>query len=364
QRLETIFGRLVNRVYVLDFDGLTEGMRHTLAGRLRMVYTQGEEQELFTSYAWRRLFEIRTPLVQEFILEFLSTFRMSDIEMGLMLLTLYVFSWVEPSAYWLGSKRVIPDKGDLSDYWINISSDRDFLGPSPSYVFIQDPMKRLCHRMISCSIYGRGHAPKKVTGVDLFFLRRMDRGTANVPYLLAQYLFRHAKGRKSGARLSRGYFIGRLATHFRLVSDQGLRAWVAPGLERQPSVAAGAGGAAEDAHAVNEGAQADPALVQAPQPPPAAPRTMPKKIARVKEDVHELRRSIVGLHGDVDRSITNHGRFTTWMVSCMNQLMDASGRTYQTFDNTLVGSSQFPYQRCARRRTGDASTLAPQQPDP
>ncbi|GJR54899.1 hypothetical protein Tco_1405420 [Tanacetum coccineum] len=51
----------------------------------------------------------------------------------------------------------------------------------------------------------------------------MDRRTTNVPHLLAQYLFRHAKGRKSGARLSRGHFIGRLAMHFRLVNDEGLR---------------------------------------------------------------------------------------------------------------------------------------------
>nr|GEW69592.1 hypothetical protein [Tanacetum cinerariifolium] len=101
-------------------------------------------------------------------------------------------------AYWQGSERVIPDKGDLRDYWINISSDKDFLGTAPSYVFIQDPMRRLCHRMIACSIFGRGQAPEK-------------------------YLFRHVKGRKSGAKLSGGHFIGCLAAHFGLVSDQGLR---------------------------------------------------------------------------------------------------------------------------------------------
>ncbi|GJV80542.1 hypothetical protein Tco_1516412 [Tanacetum coccineum] len=122
-------------------------------------------------------------------------------------------------AYWLGSERVIPDKGGLRDYWIEISSNRDFLGSDPSYVFIRDPVMRLCHKMISCSISGRGQAPEKVTGVDLFYLMSMDQGTANVPYLLAQYLFRHAEGKNSGARLSRGHFIGRLAAYFRLVSD-------------------------------------------------------------------------------------------------------------------------------------------------
>ncbi|GJV80541.1 hypothetical protein Tco_1516411 [Tanacetum coccineum] len=71
---------------------------------------------------------------------------------------------------------------------------------------------------------------------------------------------------------------------------------------------AGAPRVAEDASAVDEGAQADPVLVQAPQPPPPAPKTMPQRISRLDEEVHELRRSIMGLRGDVDRSITYQGR--------------------------------------------------------
>ncbi|GKC81160.1 hypothetical protein Tco_1136877, partial [Tanacetum coccineum] len=38
--------------------------------------------------------------------------------------------------YWVDSDRVIPDKGDLRDYWIAILSNKDFLGPAPSYVLI------------------------------------------------------------------------------------------------------------------------------------------------------------------------------------------------------------------------------------
>nr|GEX45555.1 hypothetical protein [Tanacetum cinerariifolium] len=41
QRLETIFGWSVNRLHVLDFAGVTKGMRQALASRLRMVYTGG-----------------------------------------------------------------------------------------------------------------------------------------------------------------------------------------------------------------------------------------------------------------------------------------------------------------------------------
>nr|GEU71493.1 hypothetical protein [Tanacetum cinerariifolium] len=83
QRLEMIFGRQVNRVNILDFEELTSEMRQDLAVRLRMVYTRGKGQLVFASHARMRLFWIQAPLIREFILEFLSTCRMSDIKMEL-----------------------------------------------------------------------------------------------------------------------------------------------------------------------------------------------------------------------------------------------------------------------------------------
>ncbi|GKG25163.1 hypothetical protein Tco_0395791, partial [Tanacetum coccineum] len=136
-------------------------------------------------------------------------------------------------------------------------------------------------------------------------------------------MLRHVKGRKSGVRLSGGHFIRRLAHYFGLVNDDGLRglsevardlplidmgelvklnicmkigdewAWVAPGPERQQVAAASAPQAAEDAPAVDEGAQADPAPVQAPQPlppPPTTGRTKPQRLGRLEEEIQELRR--------------------------------------------------------------------------
>ncbi|GJU53479.1 zinc knuckle CX2CX4HX4C containing protein [Tanacetum coccineum] len=223
-----------------------------------------------------------------------------------------------------------------------------------------------------------GQAPEKVTATDLFYLSSMDRGTTNVPYLLAQYLFRHAEGRKSGARLSGGHVIGHLAHHFCLVSDDGLRglsvvarelplidmgelvklnicmeigdnwAWVASGLERQQVAVAGAPEVVEDAPAVDEGGQA--------------------RLGRLEEEVQGLRHNVRTLRGLVKRSMTDQGRFSTWMISCMAQLMEASGQTYQAFDGTFRGSSPTTFQRRTRRRTGEDITSTtqqdPQLPDP
>nr|GFA09261.1 hypothetical protein [Tanacetum cinerariifolium] len=84
QRLETIWGRPVNRVHVLDFARLTYGMMQTLGDRLSMVYARDDG---------------------EFIL---ALGLHSEEEMA------------EPGfgAYWSGSEIVIPDKGDLRDYWM------------------------------------------------------------------------------------------------------------------------------------------------------------------------------------------------------------------------------------------------------
>ncbi|GJU72122.1 hypothetical protein Tco_1263527 [Tanacetum coccineum] len=307
-------GKLVskNGYGVLDMALLPSNQRHIwlryqvegyteeidLAERLRMVYTRDNGQEFFSTCRIgdeMGLDEAGTLCFQLGSAGRSMTWR--QFILALCLCTAKEMAKDGFRAYWLGSERVIPDKGDLSNYWVEISSGRDFLIGAPSYTYIRDPVQRLCHRLISYNISGRGQTLEKVTATDRFYLRSMDQGAANVPYLLVQYLFRHAKGRKSGARLSEEYFIGRLAHHFGLVSDDGLRrlsvvtreiplidmgelvklnicreigddwARVALGLERQQVVSAGAAEAAEDAPTVDEGAQADPTPMQAPRLP-------------------------------------------------------------------------------------------------
>ncbi|GJW33397.1 hypothetical protein Tco_0053429 [Tanacetum coccineum] len=192
---------------------------------MRMVYTGDDGQEVFVSHAWRRLFGIRAPLIGG--VRRSMTWRPFILALGLH--TAEEMAEDGFGAYWLGSERLISDKGDLT-----------FLGEG-------------------------------------------------------RHLKRHAEGRKSGARLSGGQFIGRLAHHFGLVSDDGLRGlsvvarelplidmgelvklnicmeieddwvWVAPRPERQQVAAAGAPKAAKDAHVVVKGDQAILTPVQAPQ---------------------------------------------------------------------------------------------------
>ncbi|GJR51768.1 hypothetical protein Tco_1402289, partial [Tanacetum coccineum] len=200
----------------------TEGMRHDLAVRLRMVYTR-EGRQVFVSHAWKRLFGFRAPLVGKFILEFLSTCRMSDTKMGLDVVDILCFQLGGDA-----SEELIPQQGDLRDYRLRSRLTEHSWAPPSSYVFFFETL--------------------------------------------------HAEGRKSGASLSRGHFIGRLAMHFGLVNDEGLR-----GLQRQLATTVGAD---EAGSAVDEDAQEIPAPAQAPPPLPPAPQpqTMSQMIERIEEE--------------------------------------------------------------------------------
>ncbi|GJT40220.1 retrovirus-related pol polyprotein from transposon TNT 1-94 [Tanacetum coccineum] len=163
---------------------------------------------------------------------------------------------------------------------------------------------------------------------------RMDVDSVNVPYLLARHLRLFVAGRKSGALISRGQFI------YEQIDDTW--AWEAIGPERESDDAAGAPEAAEDAPVVVKGGQAVPAPVQASQHPPPPPPA-------------------AGRIGRMERSMTDQRRFSTWMISCMAQLIKANGQTFQAFDGIFRGSSPVAFQRRTRQRTDGASTSIAQQ---
>ncbi|GJV02401.1 hypothetical protein Tco_1335970 [Tanacetum coccineum] len=164
----------------------------------------------------------------------------------------------------------------------------------------------------------RGSQALELTVTDLFYLKGMDIGSVNVPYLLARYLRLFASGRKQVAMISRGQFI------CKEINDTW--AWVAPRPERQQVAAASDPETAKDAPVVDEGAQADPTPVQAPQPPPPA-RTMPQRMARLEEDVHEIRVALGEQREVMDAMAKDFSRFTVWAARGISQLLDSAGAT-------------------------------------
>ncbi|GKE43551.1 hypothetical protein Tco_1470835, partial [Tanacetum coccineum] len=245
-RLARIYRREVHRVQVFDFGGLPNLMAGGLSARMLMEH---KGVSLFTSRAWRRLFDIREPW------RYLS-WRQFIVALGLH--TGEEMESLGFARYWAESARQIPDRGDLRDYWIGISPAGDFLSTTPSYTMIRDPILRLCHRLIACSIAGRSQAPEKGLTVIAPALSVIDMAELVILHIYEQ------------------------------LDDTW--AWVAMGPERQPDAAFGAPRVAQDTPVIDEGGHADPAPVPAPPPPPpAAARTMPQRMAKLEEDMHKIR---------------------------------------------------------------------------
>ncbi|GJW06084.1 hypothetical protein Tco_1568507 [Tanacetum coccineum] len=210
QRLETIFGRQVNRVHILDFEGLTPDMRQDLVERLRIVYTGDDGHEMGLDAAGTLCFQLGGSRHSMTWIQFILALGLHTTE------------------------EIAEDK--FRAYW-------KFLRGAPSYTYIIDLVQILCHR--------------------------------------------HVEGRKSDAKLLGGHFIRRLAHHFGLVNDDGLRglsvvAYELPlidmGPKRQPDAVAGAAGAAKDAPAVN------------------------KRLGRLEEEMQGLRQDVKSLRGLVERT--------------------------------------------------------------
>ncbi|GJR38676.1 hypothetical protein Tco_1214360 [Tanacetum coccineum] len=90
----------------------TDLMAEGLSGRMPMEHKDAQGQSVFTSRAWRQLFEVRVQLVHELILEFFSTFRFREAVLDLNTAGHYKeIKTAGFDAYWAEIARQIPDKG-------------------------------------------------------------------------------------------------------------------------------------------------------------------------------------------------------------------------------------------------------------
>ena len=156
-----IFFRKIFRVPVLDFEGvgLINGgnAAASLHDRLEMVLRDEDDEVVFRSYVWERLFGIKEPLIRELMLEFFSTihYRETDVElethdtlvfrMGgepmqmsmrefVLAMGLHTEDEIQSpgfARYWAESFRVVPDRLLLCDYLDKISSDGDSTTTTP-----------------------------------------------------------------------------------------------------------------------------------------------------------------------------------------------------------------------------------------
>ncbi|GKC78725.1 hypothetical protein Tco_1129499 [Tanacetum coccineum] len=332
---------------IADFEG-------RLSTRMIMEHRDAQGVSLFTCQAWRRLFDIRGPLVHELILEFFSTFRLGEGILELDTLGALQFQLG-------GARRRMSWRDFILAMRLHTAEEMQTVGfgaywaDTPSYTAIRDPILRLCHRLIACSIAGRSQAPKKITVTDLFYLRGMDVDSVNVPYLLARYLRLFAAERKSGAHISGGQFVARLAVHFGLLTTEilGGLTVIVPEL---PIIDMA------ELMRLQIYVDIDDTWAWAPQhppppPPPAAARTMPQRMARLEEDVHEIRGTLTRQREVIDAMAHDFLRFSTWVTTSLARMMDMASVTYTSYS---VTPREYERRR-VRQRTGEANTSTAQQ---
>ncbi|GJS22441.1 hypothetical protein Tco_0451073 [Tanacetum coccineum] len=124
--------------------------RLDMTERLRIQHKDADGEVLFTSFVWRELLGIRRPLVREIILEFFSMlwFREGIFDLDTADTFQFQLGGIRRQLSWRQSISIL----ELADYWTRISSGGDFLGSVPSYTLIKEPLRRLCHRLISFTI--------------------------------------------------------------------------------------------------------------------------------------------------------------------------------------------------------------------
>ncbi|GJX29638.1 hypothetical protein Tco_0237717 [Tanacetum coccineum] len=335
EKVKRIYSHEIHKVQFVDFQGMPVLMRDGLFTRMGMEHRDDAGVVVFTSRAWGRLFNTRGPLVRELILEFLNTLRFGEelldfdapstiqFQLGgarrrlswrqfILALGLHTEEEMKSPSfarYWSESEGMIPGKGDLHDFWRDISTDGDFLGPPPSYTLIRDLVLRLCHRMMAHS----------------------------------------TTGRKSEAYIFGGQFVARLAEYFGLLTAKilGGLTVIAPELPIIDMAELVRLQITEDAPIVDEGGQADPTPIHAPPPPPALARIIPQRMARLEEDVHKIRGVLTEQREVTDAMAYDFSRFSTWVTNGLGRMMDRAGVTYVAYAQTRVS-----YQRRVRQRTG------------
>ncbi|GJW43941.1 hypothetical protein Tco_0072740 [Tanacetum coccineum] len=225
-------------------------MAEGLSARMLMEHKDDQGVSLFTSRAWRWLFDITVPLVHELILEFFSKF-------------------------WFGEEVTNLDTAGALQFQLGGArrrlSWRQFILALGLYT--TEEMKTGSH-LLEISL-AQPH-PKLLLGIQFLGCTTEERLQGLTVIALTLSVID----------------IGELVRLQICVKINDTWAWVALGLERQHDATAGAPEAAEDALVVDEGGQPDSAPIHAPLPPPAVARTMPQRMARLEEDVHEIHRAL------------------------------------------------------------------------
>ncbi|GKC47148.1 hypothetical protein Tco_1064870 [Tanacetum coccineum] len=222
-KLANLLARYVYSPYVINWDILNGmGCDGEINDMLRIKLRKAKSnEEIFTTVAWIRAFNIKEPIYAELFHEFYSTYEFDEVyadnelqtkkiikfklggrALNLTLLEfacrlgLYHADELEEDGfdvYFQGGLRS-DDNFNAQEYWLSISRE-EILGLSRSHACtIRNPILRVVHKMITYGLCQRTTRYDKIQKNDLWLLSIFDarhqNGYANVAWLIARWMKR------------------------------------------------------------------------------------------------------------------------------------------------------------------------------
>ncbi|GKC45214.1 hypothetical protein Tco_1062936 [Tanacetum coccineum] len=238
-RLAQLLPRHVYSLCVMNWDVLNRmGYNGEIGDMLRIKLRDDKsKEEIFTSVAWIRAFNINELIYVELWYEFYLTYEFNEVcaddelqskkiikfrlggrAYNLTLLEfahrlgLYHTNELEEygfNVYFEGGLRS-DEHFNAHEYWLSISQEEN-LGLSRSHTStIKSPILRVIHKIIT---YG---------------LCQMTTGYANVAWLIARWMKRKGPGTQKGSQICYGQFISKIARNSKVLTDEVIRSLSTP----------------------------------------------------------------------------------------------------------------------------------------
>ncbi|GKA16593.1 hypothetical protein Tco_0696340, partial [Tanacetum coccineum] len=216
-------------------------------------------EEIFTSLAWIRAFNINEPIYAEFCHEFYSTYEFDEVcasdelqtkniikfRLGGSAHSLTLLEFARRLGLYQATEldedgfNVYFEGGLLSDehfnaqeYWLSISREENLSLSRSHASTIKYLILRVVHKMITYGLCQRMTGYDKIQKNDLWLLSMFDarhqNGYANVAWLIARWMKRKGAGTQKESQICCGQFITKLARKSRVLTDDVIRSLSAP----------------------------------------------------------------------------------------------------------------------------------------
>ncbi|GKB10375.1 hypothetical protein Tco_0844298 [Tanacetum coccineum] len=189
----------------------------------------GSNEEIFTSVAWIRAFNINEPIFSELCHEFYSTYEFvkvcADDELQTKLGLYHAGELDEEGfdVYFQGCLRS-DRRFNAQEYVFNISREENLSLSRSHASTIRNPVLRVVHKMITYGLCHRTTGYDKIQKNNLWLLSMFDARHQNeyviVAWLITMWMKRKGAGTQKESMICCGKFITKIARKARVLSDE------------------------------------------------------------------------------------------------------------------------------------------------